>query len=407
MTKPNKRRDWRWFVGGVGRVLIALGLLMFGFVAYQLWGTGLRTAQAQSRLSDEFTELLSEAVATTSPTSPDGTVTVTSDPVTSDPVTSDPATAPTSAAPPTTTIPSASISAPPSGEPLARLDIPRIGMEGTIIIEGVSPSDLRDGPGHFPETPLPGQYGNAALAGHRTTHGQPFSRVDELAPGDDIIVTTLAGRYTYVVTGTVIVGPNDYRQVIPTVDPTRATIVLTSCHPRWSTRQRIVVAAELDQSRSDVVTAPGPPRPASDIGALPSDDTSNSVPVTVDSTAAPAGSAPGVTAVTGSGPVGSAPAGTTDPATSDAAAESTDVARDDDGEPTGADVFGSGWFSDEDAFLAVGLWGLVLTAIALASWAISRRVGRNWVGGLLGIVPFLIVLYLFYEDVNRLLPANL
>ena len=359
---------------------------MFGFVAYQLWGTGLRTAQAQSRLSDEFADLLSEASVTTSSTSTEQPVTVPTDPPTSDPVSpttiAPTTTVPATTVPATTTIPPATIVAPPRGEPLARLDIPRIGMEGTIIIEGVRPSDLRDGPGHFPETPLPGQYGNAALAGHRTTHGQPFFRIDELAPGDDIIVTTLAGRFTYVVTGTVIVGPNDYQRVIPTVDATRATLVLTSCHPRWSTRQRIVVSAEIDAGRSDLITAAGPAKAPDTTGSLPTDDSEPTVddpPATTSDSAA--------VDTTGAGDTGSAD-------------------QRDEG-PTGADVFGSGWFSDDEAFIAVALWGLLLTAISLASWRISRRFGRNWVGGLVGFVPFLIVLYYFFEDVNRLLPANL
>lgn len=401
-------------------MLIAVGVLMFGFVAYQLWGTGLRTAQAQSRLSDKFEELLSESALTTQPLSPDQPVPVTSSPVTSSPVTSgpvtsDPVTPPTSTIPPTTTsptttIPAATITAPPRGEPLARLDIPRIGMEGTIIIEGVRPSDLRDGPGHFPETPLPGQYGNAALAGHRTTHGQPFFRIDELAPGDDIIVTTLAGRYTYVVTGTVIVGPNDYQKVIPTVDPTRATIVLTSCHPRWSTRQRIVVSAEIDPGRSDVITAPGPAPSPDTPATLPTE--SNPDPNDPTGSAETVITGPSETSTTPESDTSvNEPAGTNSAVTTDQVTDTDDPSAALDGEdgdgPTGADVFGSGWFSDDAAFLAVALWGALLSLIALASWRISRRFGRNWVGGLLGVVPFLLVLYYFFENVNRLLPANL
>src|SRR5215207_9989485 len=58
--RPPEPKDWRYFVGGAGKVLIALGLLMFGFVAYQLWGTGIETARAQNRLESNFEERLAE-----------------------------------------------------------------------------------------------------------------------------------------------------------------------------------------------------------------------------------------------------------------------------------------------------------------------------------------------------------
>ena len=79
--------------------------------------------------------------------------------------------------------------------------IPAIGVD-KIVVEGVSLADLKKGPGHYPETPLPGQEGNAAIAGHRTTYGAPFNRLDELEPGDEITVTTVQGEFTYEVTET-------------------------------------------------------------------------------------------------------------------------------------------------------------------------------------------------------------
>ena len=66
-----------------------------------------------------------------------------------------------------------------------------------IVVEGATADALTKGPGHFPETPLPGQLGNAAIAGHRTTHLHPFFDIDKLQPGDEIVVTTLNGRYVY------------------------------------------------------------------------------------------------------------------------------------------------------------------------------------------------------------------
>ena len=67
------------------------------------------------------------------------------------------------------------------------------------MVEGVGVPDLKKGPGHYPETPLPGQEGNAAIAGHRTTYGAPFNRIDELEPGDEILVQTLQGTFRYIV----------------------------------------------------------------------------------------------------------------------------------------------------------------------------------------------------------------
>ena len=215
--RPSPPHDWRWWIGGLGKTLIATGLLLFGFVAYQLWGTGIETARAQNSLENEFEELLAATPPTTA--APVDTTPVDTTPVESVPADSVPATA----AP----APVASLPPVAEGDPIARLEMPTIGVD-KIVIAGVQTKDLKKGPGHYPETPLPGQLGNSAIAGHRTTFGQPFFDVDKLENGDEIIVTTLAGRFVYRVTGQQIVSPSDY-QVIATTDPTRATLTLTSC----------------------------------------------------------------------------------------------------------------------------------------------------------------------------------
>jgi LPXTG-site transpeptidase (sortase) family protein len=92
---------------------------------------------------------------------------------------------------------------------LSRLEIPSISLD-KIVVEGVSPDDLKKGPGHFPETPLPGQFGNAALAGHRTTYGEPFFDIDLIQMGDDLVMTVPWGRFVYVVDNITIVGADDY-----------------------------------------------------------------------------------------------------------------------------------------------------------------------------------------------------
>ncbi len=400
--------DWRWVIGGLGRVLISVGLLMFAFVGYQLYGTGIQTAQAQNRLENEFEELLAatgggqaDTGLTTLPAEGPDTVAATV-PTTIEATESTAATESTT--PTSSTVPAARLTPPPQGEPLAKITIESIGLE-KIVIEGVRTSDLEDGPGHFPETPLPGQYGNSAIAGHRTTHGQPFNRIDEVQVGDDVVVETIVGRYTYVVTGQVIVSPNDYQLVIPTLDPTTATLTLTSCHPKFSARQRIVVTAVLDPDRSDVVTAPYVP-PAADAVAPSVIPGADEVPAT---TAAATATDPPDNPATDPGepePVATA-SGSIDDVLSGGTGALAAPADLDEAAIASQDLFENSWFSDPDAFLQVALWGIGLTLVALGATAISRRARRNWLGALIGVAPFIIVLYFWFENVNRLLPPNL
>jgi sortase A len=222
-------------IGGVGRVMIAAGVLILLFVAYQLWGTSLQTARAQDELEAEFEDKQAEAEAAST------TTTATS--------------APGSGATPTSIIPgvvAGGATRPADGEAAGRIEIPRIGVDD-VFVSGVSVSDLKRGPGHYPDTPLPGEAGNAAIAGHRTTYGAPFQRIDELEPGDEILTTTVQGTFVYRVRETFIVRP-DQSEVL---DPTTVNqLTLTSCHPKYSARQRIIVVADL---AGQPVAAPLPP----------------------------------------------------------------------------------------------------------------------------------------------------
>ena len=390
--RPKPPHDWRWVVGGIGRTLITLGLLMFAFVAYQLWGTGIQTAQAQRSLTREFDAQIASAQPAPTPT--------TASPAT-DPPTSD-STAPTDPVAPTTTLapvlpPAKPI--PAAEEAVARLEIPRMGLN-RIVVEGATADALTKGPGHFPETPLPGQLGNAAIAGHRTTHLHPFFDIDKLQPGDEIIVTTLNGRYVYHVTGTDVVAPEDYAAVIPTTDVTKATLTLVSCTPRYSAKNRIVVRSELVPSLSDPLTEASPVVPV-----LP-DDTAATLPdegtVTVVDTIAPAATSAATSVAT------SAPAETTATTTGpvDTTADTVPVVV---APAVGAtpDAFSDGWFSDTSAISPSILWALVLAGIAYGIYWLSHKVRRYWVGVLCGFVPFIVSLYFFYENINRLLPPNL
>lgn len=133
-------------------------------------------------------------------------------------------------------------------------------------MEGVNKDDLRKGPGHYPGTPLPGQPGNAAIAGHRTTYGAPFNRIDELVPGDEIVVFTPQGKFTYQV----IAPPDGAWKVIErgpgwfSVRPTQSQVLaatidnrltLTACHPKLSAEQRIIVVAELVDTPAATTTS--------------------------------------------------------------------------------------------------------------------------------------------------------
>ena len=127
------------------------------------------------------------------------------------------------------------------GVPFAELRIPDIGLDA-VLFEGVTPASLRNGPGHMPWTPLPGQPGNAVISGHRTTYGAPFFDLDVLEPGDEIEVDTVIGSHTYTVRETVIVTPTD----VWVTDPRPgAWLTLTTCHPKLSARERLIVFAEL------------------------------------------------------------------------------------------------------------------------------------------------------------------
>ena len=130
----------------------------------------------------------------------------------------------------------------PDGSALGSVDIPRIGLK-TVFVESTDHQALKKGPGHYRGTVLPGLYGTVGLAGHRTTYGAPFRRVDELSPGSRIILRMPYGRFTYRVTGTRITTPSDASALVSHAGTRR--LVLSACHPLYSAAKRIVVSARL------------------------------------------------------------------------------------------------------------------------------------------------------------------
>ncbi len=214
---------FRRVVDILGRVLIGAGVLLLLFTAYQIWGTsiqeshtqaGLRTQLQQETNSGRIRRALAEAAALDKlPTGPPEAAPRTADP--------------------------------PEGDPIGDIRIPVIGVN-QVVVEGTNTPDLRKGPGHYIGTPLPGQGGNAAIAGHRTTYGHPFYNLDSVKVGDPIVLTTLQGIFVYDATKSFVVSPSD-TDVIKNVFADQLT--LTTCNPRFSASTRLVVQAKLAHSQ--------------------------------------------------------------------------------------------------------------------------------------------------------------
>jgi sortase A len=127
-----------------------------------------------------------------------------------------------------------------TGDSLTRIRIPALDVD-TVVVEGITPSALRAGAGHYPQSPLPCESGNVAIAGHRTTYGKPFGNLDRLKAGDVIELTTPVGGCQYTLTkAPYVVAPNDLSVLDPTND---RFLTLTTCHPRGSAAQRLIVQA--------------------------------------------------------------------------------------------------------------------------------------------------------------------
>lgn len=209
-----------------GWTTIGVGLFLLGFVAHQLFVTTYFAQRGNEALTVEVLARFDAVEITEVPfpdtgAPPDG-----------------------SEAPETTRPPLLVEARPESGEPFAIIRIPSIEglVDGWAVVEGVTRPILRAGAGHMPSTPLPGQPGNSVISGHRTTYGAPFHELDTLNPGDLILVETALGVHTYQVTGSEIVSPRDVWVI---EDRGGATLTLTTCHPKFSARQRLVVFAEL------------------------------------------------------------------------------------------------------------------------------------------------------------------
>lgn len=202
-----------------GNVFILIGATFLFFVVYELIGTSAITAGHQRALATEFEE-------------PDD-----------DPVVVEPSPSPE---PTETKEPEAPPPPPPKlGSPIARLRIPSIDVD-MIVVEGTSLDELAKGPGHYRETPLPGQRGPVGIAGHRTGWGSPFIDLDRLGRGDRIIIELKDDqRFVYEVTNTRVVDPGDVW--VLNGDPrsdAEYSLTLTTCTPKYTSRNRLIVWAD-------------------------------------------------------------------------------------------------------------------------------------------------------------------
>jgi sortase A len=214
---------FRTALRGIGQTLITAGIVILLFCAYELWFTNIYTNREQHHLRNAVSDIISSQ-------------------------------------PPPLNTPEF----PPllAGHGIAVLRIPRLGLGYLkVIVEGVGVSDLKKGPGHWPKSALPGQVGNFVVSGHRTTYGAPFNRLDEVKPGDAIIVETRTTWYVYRETREQKVSPSALWVTYPVPGhlgeaPTQRLLTFTTCHPKYSASQRLILFAQLASARPK---ADGPP----------------------------------------------------------------------------------------------------------------------------------------------------
>ena len=316
----------------LGFMLIALGLLMFLFVGYQLWGTGIQEAQSQNRLESSFKNLLAES----------------------------------SVEKPVLEIPSP-IREPifiAQGDGVFLIQMPTINVT-KYVVAGVETADLKKGPGHYPSTPLPGELGNSAIAGHRTTYGEPFRHLDDLEIGDPIIITDLFNRtFTYTVTAQQIVEPSD-TWVTATTDPNIATLTLTTCDPEFSAKRRLIISAQMDLEISEIAASPAVTYTQSSPAEVTIDNPSPTIEPTIKN-------------------------------------PSPDLIFEQD-----SDALSQGWFGDPSAIPHAAMWSLAELLILCGAWQVAKKFRNRLIGVAVGFAPFFVVLYFVFENINRLLPPNL
>lgn len=204
----------RRVLGWAGELLVTGGVLLLLFAAWQLWWTDV----VADRAAAQVVEQLREDFAREPGLEASGDQVAPSD------------------------LP---------GDAVALLHVPRFGSDWVRpVLQGTDGEVLATGVGHYVGTAAPGEVGNFAVAGHRTTWGRPFRDIDRLRAGDRVLVETADSVYVYAVTGHEVVQPTEVEVIAPVPDepgaePVDPVLTMTSCHPRYSAAQRYVVHAEL------------------------------------------------------------------------------------------------------------------------------------------------------------------
>lgn len=196
-------------IRGVGEVLITCGLIVMLFAGYEVWGKQVIIQHQQTRYDQQL------AQAWKKPTSKH----------------------------------KADDAPPLPGHALARLYIPRFNKK-LVVVQGVQPSDIANAPGHYPDSAMPGQIGNFAIAGHREEAIFPRN-FNELTAGNYLVVQTRTTWFVYQVYQQEIVLPTQTDVVNPVPDkpagtvPSKALITLTTCNPWWDNYQRLIIHGTL------------------------------------------------------------------------------------------------------------------------------------------------------------------
>jgi sortase A len=205
-TPRKKRSTMGRILQITGLVFIAAALALGGYIWWNLWGTGFATQRAQEDLRPAFERNLASLAPADAP---DRVVKV-------------------------------------PGHAVAIIRIPKIDVD-YVVVEGTDTEALKKGPGHYSDTAYPWQDdGRVGIAGHRTTYGAPFWSLNELRPGDRIVLATEYGIFNYRVARTVVTPPSG---ILPSGDwvlsqTMHPSLVLTTCNPRFSASTRLVVIAD-------------------------------------------------------------------------------------------------------------------------------------------------------------------
>ncbi|MFI1196131.1 class E sortase [Micromonospora sp. NPDC020750] len=223
LTRPSIWTRLRTGVRVTGEVLITFGLVVLLFAGYEVWGKSAIVDAHQNDLDRQLAQAWGAS--------------------------GDPTVAPTASATATAT---AKPKPPAHGKPLAGLYIPKLD-KNWVVVEGVTQGDIRYAPGHYPDSAMPGEVGNFAVAGHRNR--ATFWRLDELNSGDAIVVEGKTDWYVYKVYKSRIVKPNQVEVVAPVpmepdAKPTKKLLSLTTCNPKFDNYQRLIIHAELDRTEA-------------------------------------------------------------------------------------------------------------------------------------------------------------